>query len=123
VKNRLIQITQPLFKRLGLRLLRDKDYQRLQQNQTLLTELVHQARQKNGNAATKDGISFIIFSKDRASLNTTLNRLGEPMVCSPIDALNMLCSPIDALNMLYGSDLQFLIMEKILVRKPDAPTF
>ena len=113
MKNRLIQITQPLFKRLGLRLLRDKDYQRLQQNQTLLTELVHQARQKNGNAATKDGISFIIFSKDRASLNTTLNRLGEPMVCSPIDALNML----------YGSDLQFLIMEKILVRKPDAPRF
>jgi len=66
VKKRLIQITQPLFKRLGLRLLRDKDYQRLQQNQTLLTELVHQARQTNENAASAEGISFIIFSKDRA---------------------------------------------------------
>ena len=66
MKKRLIQITEPLLKRLGLRLLRDKDYQRLQQNQTLLTELVQQARQTNGNATSKDGISFIIFSKDRA---------------------------------------------------------
>ena len=66
MKKRLIQITEPLFKRLGLRLLRDKDYQRLQQNQTLLTELVHQARQTNENAASAEGISFIIFSKDRA---------------------------------------------------------
>jgi len=46
-------------------------------------------------------------------LNTSLNRRGEPMVCSPTDALNML----------YGSDLQFLIMENILVKKPDAPSF
>ena len=45
-------------------------------------------------------------------LNTSLNRRGEPMVCSPTDALNML----------YGSDLQFLIMENVLVKKPDAPT-
>jgi hypothetical protein len=66
VKKRLIQITQPLLKRLGLRLLRDKDHQCLQQNQTLLTELVHQARQTNENAASAEGISFIIFSKDRA---------------------------------------------------------
>ncbi|MDG1301150.1 MAG: hypothetical protein P8R37_06135 [Opitutae bacterium] len=66
MKKRLIQITEPLFERLRLRLLRDKDYQRLQQNQTLLTELVHQARLTNGNATSKDGISFIIFSKDRA---------------------------------------------------------
>lgn len=46
-------------------------------------------------------------------LNTSLNRRGEPMVCSPTDALNML----------YGSDLQFLIMENVLVKKPDAPEF
>ena len=46
-------------------------------------------------------------------LNTSLNRRGEPMVCSPTDALNML----------YGSDLQFLIMENVLVKKPDAPKF
>ena len=40
-------------------------------------------------------------------LNTSLNRRGEPMVCSPTDALNMF----------YGSDLQFLIMEDVLVVK------
>lgn len=42
------------------------------------------------------------------SLNTSLNRRGEPMICSPADALNMF----------YGSDLQYLIMEDILVTKP-----
>jgi carbamoyltransferase len=41
-------------------------------------------------------------------LNTSLNRRGEPMVCSPTDALNMF----------YGSDLEYLIMEDILVTKP-----
>jgi carbamoyltransferase len=40
-------------------------------------------------------------------LNTSLNRRGEPMICSPTDALNMF----------YGSDLQYLIMEDILVTK------
>ena len=40
-------------------------------------------------------------------LNTSLNRRGEPMVCSPTDALNMF----------YGSDLQYLVMEDILVTK------
>lgn len=48
------------------------------------------------------------------SLNTSLNRRGEAMVCSPKDALDMF----------YGSDLQYLIMEDILVVKeggsPDA---
>ena len=43
------------------------------------------------------------------SLNTSLNRRGEPMVCSPTDALNMF----------YGSDLQYLIMEDVLVVKED----
>jgi carbamoyltransferase len=46
-------------------------------------------------------------------LNTSLNRRGEPMVCSPTDALNML----------YGSDLQFLIMENLLIKKADAPEY
>lgn len=41
-------------------------------------------------------------------LNTSLNRRGEPMICSPSDALNMF----------YGCDLQYLIMEDILVVKP-----
>src|SRR5690606_32501574 len=43
------------------------------------------------------------------SLNTSLNRRCEPMVCSPTDALNMF----------YGSDLQYLIMEDVLVVKDD----
>ncbi len=44
-------------------------------------------------------------------LNTSLNRRGEPMVCSPEDALNMF----------FGSDLQYLVMEDILVTKhPDS---
>ncbi len=40
-------------------------------------------------------------------LNTSLNRRGEPMVCSPADALDMF----------FGSDLRFLIMEDVLVTK------
>ena len=40
-------------------------------------------------------------------LNTSLNRRGEPMICSPTDALNMF----------FGSDLQYLIMEDVLVMK------
>jgi len=43
-------------------------------------------------------------------LNTSLNRRGEPMICSPTDALNMF----------FGSDLQYLIMEDILVTKAEA---
>ena len=44
---------------------------------------------------------------DAVVLNTSLNRRGEPIVCSPADALNMF----------FGSDLQFLIMENVLVTK------
>ncbi len=40
-------------------------------------------------------------------LNTSLNRRGEPMICSPIDALNMF----------YGCDLEYLMLEDILVTK------
>jgi carbamoyltransferase len=42
-----------------------------------------------------------------AVLNTSLNRRGEPMICSPEDALNMF----------YASDLQYLMMEDVLVEK------
>ncbi len=45
--------------------------------------------------------------RQRRDLNTSLNRRGEPMICSPTDALNMF----------FGSDLQYLIMEDILVVK------
>jgi len=40
-------------------------------------------------------------------LNTSLNRRGEPMVCSPADALNMF----------QASALRYLIMEEVLVTK------
>lgn len=43
-------------------------------------------------------------------LNTSLNRRGEPMVCSPDDALAMF----------FGSDLEYLAMEDLLITKPDA---
>lgn len=56
-------------------------------------ELIEELEKLNGNAVV---------------LNTSLNRRGEPMVCSPTDALNMF----------YGSDLQYLVMEDILVTKP-----
>ena len=40
-------------------------------------------------------------------LNTSMNRRGEPMVCSPTDALNMF----------FGSDLEYLFIEDLLVTK------
>ncbi|NJD35714.1 MAG: carbamoyltransferase [Betaproteobacteria bacterium] len=43
-------------------------------------------------------------------LNTSLNRRGEPMICSPTDALNMF----------FGSDLQYLAMEDVLVSKAES---
>ena len=43
-------------------------------------------------------------------LNTSLNRPGEAMICSPEDALNLF----------FGSDLEYLIMQDVLVTKrPD----
>ncbi len=44
-------------------------------------------------------------------LNTSLNRPGEALVCSPEDALNLF----------FGSDLEYLIMQRVLVTKrPEA---
>jgi carbamoyltransferase len=40
-------------------------------------------------------------------LNTSLNRRGEPIVCSPQDALDMF----------VGSDLEYLVLEDYLVTK------
>ena len=45
-------------------------------------------------------------------LNTSLNRRGEAMICSPTDALNMF----------FGSDLEYLVMEDILLVKAQAST-
>ncbi len=46
-----------------------------------------------------------------AVLNTSMNRRGEPMVCTPTDALNMF----------FGSDLEFLFLEDLLVTKGAEP--
>jgi carbamoyltransferase len=43
-------------------------------------------------------------------LNTSMNRRGEPMVCTPSDALDMF----------FGSDLQYLFLEDVLVTKAAA---
>ncbi len=47
-----------------------------------------------------------------AVLNTSMNRRGEPMICSPTDALNMF----------FDSDLEFLFLEDILVTKQTQET-
>jgi hypothetical protein len=65
VKKRLIQLAQPLLSRLGLRLRREKDDQRLLESHALLSEIVHQ-RQCSDARPQAEGITFIIFSKDRA---------------------------------------------------------
>jgi carbamoyltransferase len=44
---------------------------------------------------------------DAVLLNTSLNRQGEPIVCTPADALAMF----------VGSDLEYLVMEDLLVTK------
>lgn len=44
-------------------------------------------------------------------LNTSLNRPGEAMVCSPEDALNLF----------FGSDLEYLIMQDLLITKRPEP--
>ncbi|MGE8183689.1 hypothetical protein, partial [Pseudomonas mandelii] len=37
--------------------------------------------------------------------------------------IGLICSPTDALNMFFGSDLQYLIMEDILVVKEGANAY
>jgi carbamoyltransferase len=44
---------------------------------------------------------------------TSMNHRDKPMVCSSTDTFNMR----------YSSDLQFLIMENVLVIKEEAATF
>lgn len=50
---------------------------------------------------------FHALSGAPAVINTSLNRRGEPMVCSPEDAIAMF----------YGCGLEFLVIEDFLVRK------
>ena len=44
-------------------------------------------------------------------LNTSLNRRGEPIACTPTDALDIF----------VGSDLAYLVMEDLLITKGAAP--
>ena len=44
-------------------------------------------------------------------INTSLNRRGEPMVCSPEDAIAMF----------FGSGLEFMVLEDVLVSKRALP--
>ena len=45
-------------------------------------------------------------------LNTSMNRRGEPIACTPTDALDIF----------VGSDLGYLVMEDLLITKKDAPS-
>ena len=45
-------------------------------------------------------------------LNTSLNRRGEPIACSPNDALDLF----------QGSDLRYLVLEDLLVTKTESPS-
>lgn len=81
-----------------------------------IPEVVHKdgtARVQTVSRATNPRYYRLIKEFERRTgnavvLNTSLNRRGEPMVCSPADALNMF----------FGSDLEYLIMEDVLVTKP-----
>ncbi|TAN50333.1 MAG: carbamoyltransferase [Methylococcaceae bacterium] len=80
-----------------------------------IPEVVHKdgtARAQIVTRATNPRYYALIEALERYTgnavvLNTSLNRRGEPMVCSPADALNMF----------FGSDLPYLVMEDILVSK------
>ncbi len=80
-----------------------------------IPEVVHEdgtARAQIVNETTNPRYYALIEALEKLNgnavvLNTSLNRRGEPMVCSPLDALNMF----------YGSDLEYLVMEDVLVSK------
>ncbi len=93
---------------------------------TITFEVSEEWRQRIPEVVHEDGTSRVqIVNKDTnpryhallqemekltgngAVLNTSMNRRGEPMVCSPTDALNMF----------FGSDLQYLMLEDLLVTK------
>ncbi|MDQ8195147.1 hypothetical protein QEH59_11975 [Coraliomargarita sp. SDUM461004] len=76
MKKRIIQWTQPLLKRVGLRLAREKDYQQTQKLNALLRRLINHA--KTSSKTDSDSITFCIFSKDRA---LQLDGLLRSMLC------------------------------------------
>jgi carbamoyltransferase len=56
--------------------------------------------------------AFKLRTQIPALINTSLNRRGEPMVCSPADALAMF----------YGSGLEYLVLGDYLIRKSPSET-
>ncbi len=82
---------------------------------TRIPEVVHQDGSARPQVVTRESNPrYYRLIKEFASrtgipvlLNTSLNRRGEPMVCSPKDALDMF----------HGSSLEYLITEDVLVRK------
>ena len=80
-----------------------------------IPEVVHKdgsARVQVVSEATNPRFYRLISELERRTgngvvLNTSMNRRGEPIVCTPADALDMF----------YGSDLQYLIMEDLLITK------
>lgn len=64
MKKKFIKLTQPLLKRLGLHLSRKKEHDQLLDRQALLSALINQTHLPNHKTAL-EGISLVIFSKDR----------------------------------------------------------
>lgn len=65
MKKQIIQATKPLLNKLGFSLLRGRDLEQMEHKSALYEKLIHQSTQ-SGDATSKFGVSFIIFSKDRA---------------------------------------------------------
>jgi carbamoyltransferase len=82
---------------------------------TRVPEVVHEdgtARAQALEPGLNDAYYALLEEMERLTgngvvLNTSLNRRGEAMVCSPFDALEMF----------FGSDLEYLVMEDILVTR------
>ena len=83
---------------------------------TRIPEVVHQDGTARAQVVERDTNpryyalleAMQVLTGNGVVLNTSLNRRGEPMVCSPEDALEMF----------FGSDLQYLVLEDWLVTKP-----
>jgi carbamoyltransferase len=80
-----------------------------------IPEVVHKdgtARAQVVSEATNPRFYRLIRELERRTgtavvLNTSMNRRGEPIVCTPADALNLF----------FGSELRYLILEDLLLTK------
>jgi carbamoyltransferase len=86
---------------------------------TRIPEVVHEdgtSRVQVVSEATNPVYYALLKEMERTNgngvvLNTSMNRRGEPVVCSPTDALNMF----------FSSDLKYLFLEDLLVTKKSEP--